>query len=84
MELAQDLFGNVEHVLGQDLYAIIVDSLSAVHEVVGFDVGELFGKALAVLVLLLIARSVRVEAVGDDHTFETVILASGNARLVLL
>ena len=84
VEVAQDLLRHVEHVFGEDLHAVIVDFLGAVHEVIGLDVGELFGKALAVLVLLLIAGGVRVEAVRNDDALEAVILAIGNAGLVLL
>ena len=84
MELAKDLLGHGEHVLGQDLHAVIVDFLSAVHEVVRLHVGELFGEALAVLVFLLIARGVRVEAVRNNDRLEAVILAIGNTWLILL
>ena len=75
VELAKDLLGHGEHVVGHDLNAIIVDFLSAIHEVIGLDVGELLGKTLAVLVFLLITRGMKVEAVGNDSVLEAIVLA---------
>lgn len=84
MKVAEDLLRDVEHVLGEDLNAVIIDSLSAFHEVVGLDVRELLGQALAIKVLFLVARGVGVEAVGNDGAFEAVVLAHRDAWGVLL
>ena len=84
MEIAEDLLRYVEHVLGEDLNAIIVDSLSAIHEVISFNIGELLCKTLAILVLLLVTRGVRVEAVGDNGALEAVVLAHRDTGNVLL
>ena len=78
VEIAEDLLRHVEHVLGQDLNAIVIDSLSAIHEVISLDVWELLSKALAILILFLVTRSVSVEAVGNNCIFEAVVLAQGN------
>jgi hypothetical protein len=41
VKLTQDLLRHVEDVLGEDLYAVLINLLSAVHEVVGLHVGQL-------------------------------------------
>ncbi len=84
MEIAEDLLRHGEHVLGEDLNSIIVDSLSAIHEVISFNIGELLCKTFAILVLLLVTRSVRVEPVWDNGALETVVLAYRDTGNVLL
>lgn len=84
VKLAQDLLRHVEDVLGEDLYAVLIDLLSAVHEVVGLYIGQLFGEALAIETFLLLARGMRVVPEGHNNTSKAVILAVGNPWLVLL
>jgi hypothetical protein len=83
VKLAQDLFRHVEDILREDLYAVLIDLLSALHEVIGLHVGQLVGETLAIEIFLLLARSMRVVAEGHNNTSKAVILAVGNSWLVL-
>ena len=84
MELTKDLLGDVEHVLRKDLNAVIIDALCAIHEVVWLYIGEFVCQALAIEILFLVTRGVRVIAEGDDNALEAIVLASCNTWLVLL
>jgi hypothetical protein len=84
VEITKDLLRYVEHVLGQDLNAIIIDSLSAIHEVISFNIGELLSKTFAILVLFLITRSVSMEAVRNNCVLKAVIFAYRDTSNVLL
>jgi hypothetical protein len=84
VKLAKDLLRHVEDVLGEDLYAVLIDLLSAVHEVIGLHIGQLVGEALAIETFLLLARGMRVVPEGNNNTSKAVILAVGNPWLVLL
>ena len=84
MQLAQDLLRHVEDVLREDLYAVLIDLLSALHEVIGLHIGQLVGEALTIEIFLLLTRSMRVVAEGHNNTSKAVILAVGNPWLVLL
>ena len=75
VKLAKDLLRHVEDVLGEDLYAVLIDLLSAVHEVIGLHIGQLVGEALAIEIFLLLARGMRVVAEGHNNTSKAVILA---------
>ena len=84
MELTKDLLRDVEHVLREDLNAVIIYALSAIHEVVWLDIGEFVCQALAIEILLLLTRGVSVISEGHDDALEAIILASCHTWLVLL
>ena len=84
VKLAQDLLRDVENVLREDLYAVLIDLLRALHEVIWLQIGQLVGKALAIETFLLLARGMRIVPERHNNTFKAVILAVGNPWLVLL
>ena len=84
MEFLKDLLGHVEHVLRKNHYAVIVYLLSAVNEVIGLHVGESLAQALLVQIFFLLTRGMSVEAVRHDYVLEAIVLAVGDAWLVLL